>query len=252
MAQYAVNLSAVYGQLPLLERAAAARADGFTEAESWWEFGSAVPDPGQVDEYLGSIEANGLKLLAMNSYGGDGRIGETGIASLPDRDAEFRDNIAHLKDIAVRTGARKFNVTFGLLDARFSKAEQFDMAARQYEWAAQQMAEIGGTLLIEELSGKGGAYPFINGYDAHEFIETRLGDAPNVKLLFDTYHLAAAGADLLRSWRDLHEGVGHVQFADFPGRGKPGSGKIDFAAIERAILADGYRDQIVLEYLPVS
>ncbi len=250
MAKYAVNMASVYGRLPFLERAAAAKADGFTEAESWWEFSSPSPDPHEVDEFVNSLDASGVKLIAMNSYGGNGRIGETGIASLPDREAEFRDNITHLKDIAVRTGARKFNVTFGLLDPRYTKAEQFDMAQRQYDWAAHEMAEIGGTILIEELSGKNGAYPFVNGYDAREFIDTKLADLPNVKLLFDTYHLAADGADLLSSWRDLHEAVGHVQFADFPGRDKPGSGKIDFAAIERAISADGYSDQIVLEYIP--
>jgi hydroxypyruvate isomerase len=43
--------------------------------------------------------------------------------------------------------------------------------------------------------------------------------------------------------------VGHIQLADFPGRGAPGTGTIDFDAFLAAVEESGYRGCIGLEYL---
>jgi hydroxypyruvate isomerase len=233
-----------------LERAAAARADGFTEVESWWDFDNAAPDHEEMEAYIRTLKEQSLKLIAINSYGGNRRIGETGIASLPDRADEFRKSIASVKRVFALTGARKSNVAFGVRDLRWSQAEQLETGRLQYDWAARDMAELGATILIEPLSGmKDGSYPFVDGYDVRDFIEHDLGKPTNVKLLFDTYHLAVAGLDVVKAWSDLHDVVGHVQFADFPGRGAPGSGRLDFAALEAAMASDGYEGKAVLEYM---
>jgi hydroxypyruvate isomerase len=71
-----------------------------------------------------------------------------------------------------------------------------------------------------------------------------------VALLFDTFHLANNGEDLLgviREWASL---IGHVQLADSPGRGFPGTGGIDFAAVLNALWDAGYRGTVAAEYLP--
>ena len=45
-------------------------------------------------------------------------------------------------------------------------------------------------------------------------------------------------------------GIGHIQLADNPGRGEPGTGEINYAWLFRHIDALGYRGSIGCEYKP--
>jgi hydroxypyruvate isomerase len=44
--------------------------------------------------------------------------------------------------------------------------------------------------------------------------------------------------------------IGHIQFADCPGRGEPGTGKIDFAKIFQLLTSSDYPGWIGAEYKP--
>ena len=44
--------------------------------------------------------------------------------------------------------------------------------------------------------------------------------------------------------------IGHVQYADCPGRGAPGTGNIDLAAFVDALRAIGYSGAVGLEFDP--
>ncbi|WP_420174429.1 TIM barrel protein [Luteococcus sp. OSA5] len=246
-----VNLSTVYRGLPRDERPAAAVADGHRRAESWWDFDSATPARNELDGFLQAVSQSGLRLVAINSHGGDRDAGERGLACLPDRQEEFRDSIESVCRVAGATDARKFNVTFGQLDpSRWSEEEQLAVAEENYRWAASRVAEFGGTILIEALSREGnGGYPFHDGHDVQGFIRSRLADVDNVGLLFDTFHLAGNGVDILQAFRALVPVIRHVQLADWPGRGAPGTGGIDFTALETIIRSSGYQGDVALEYL---
>jgi hydroxypyruvate isomerase len=73
-----------------------------------------------------------------------------------------------------------------------------------------------------------------------------------VRLLFDAYHSATMGEQV----EDVLEGrihlVGHVQVADSPGRGEPGSGTIDWTHVMSTLRRVGYDGAIGLEYKPTS
>ena len=45
--------------------------------------------------------------------------------------------------------------------------------------------------------------------------------APNLKMMFDCYHVARTEGDLLTRLKDLGDLVGHIQFASVPDRGTP-------------------------------
>lgn len=246
-----VNLSTVYRGLPRDERAAAAAADGFTRVESWWDFSSAAPGKDEIDGFLTSLDAAGVELVAINSHGGDRDAGERGLASRPDRQEEFAQSIAGIVEMNRRTGARHFNVAAGNLDAdRWSREEQMSTAAERYTWACAQVDAFGGTILIEPLSLDGNPdYAFRTGHDVVSFIATHLPDVRNIGLLLDTFHLAAGGVDLVGAIDELGPHIRHVQFADFPGRGAPGTGDVDFAALSNALDRVGYTGDISLEYL---
>jgi hydroxypyruvate isomerase len=47
--RFAVNCSMLFTELPLLERAVAARAAGFDAVEFWWPFTEAAPGDREID-----------------------------------------------------------------------------------------------------------------------------------------------------------------------------------------------------------
>lgn len=69
-------------------------------------------------------------------------------------------------------------------------------------------------------------------------------------LLLDVYHVARGGDDPADAIARHGERIGHVQVSDHPGRGAPGTGQLDFAAIFERLAASGYDGAVGLEYEP--
>ena len=77
--------------------------------------------------------------------------------------------------------------------------------------------------------------------------------APNVGFLADLYHLAKMGEDVAESASPVRDRIMHVQVADPPGRGAPGTGTLDFEPGASPQLArDGYAGWVGLEYIPAD
>ena len=68
----------------------------------------------------------------------------------------------------------------------------------------------------------------------------------------DFYHMARQGLDLPDCIARLAGRIGHVQFADCPGRGAPGTGEVDFPAALQALKAGGYQGWLGAEYKRAS
>jgi len=75
-------------------------------------------------------------------------------------------------------------------------------------------------------------------------------DHPNLFLQFDFYHMAITEPDLVATIRRAGPRIGHVQFADTPGRHEPGTGTIDFARALAALKETGYVGAVSAEYRP--
>jgi len=75
-------------------------------------------------------------------------------------------------------------------------------------------------------------------------------NSPQVKILYDLYHSVAEGESPLAVFPEVVDRVGHVQLADFPRRGEPGSGGLDWASLLRAIGQAGYDGVIGVECHP--
>ena len=73
---------------------------------------------------------------------------------------------------------------------------------------------------------------------------------PNFSVQLDLYHMARQGLDPVDCISQLAGHIGHVQFADCPGRGAPGTGMIDFQSAMLALRASGYSGWIGAEYRP--
>ncbi len=99
----------------------------------------------------------------------------------------------------------------------------------------------------------------INTTDVPGFFVPRCGEAvdviravgaDNFGLQCDLYHAAMMGEDPAATFESFFADVRHVQFADAPGRGEPGTGKIDFPAMFALIDRLGYDGWVSAEYRP--
>ncbi|MFF7655589.1 hydroxypyruvate isomerase family protein [Streptomyces sp. NPDC007983] len=246
---YTVNLSILFTELPLLERPAAAKAAGFDAVEFWWPHTVAVPEDKDVDGFVRAVRDAGVQLTGLNFFAGDMPGGDRGLVSWPARSAEFRDNIDVTVAIGEQLGCRAFNALYGNRVEGADPAEQDALAAENLALAAEAAQRIGGTVLVEPVSGAP-AYPLLTAADAIGVIDRveRASGARNVRFLADLYHLAVNGDDVAGVIATHAKRIGHVQIADAPGRGAPGSGGLDLDGLLTGLEAAGYDGWVGLEY----
>jgi hydroxypyruvate isomerase len=247
---YDVNLSILFTELPLLERPLAAKQAGFDAVEFWWPWSVAVPSDAEVEEFATAITNAEVQLVGLNFFAGDMAGGDRGLVSWPARSGEFRDNIDVAVGLADRLGCRAFNALYGNRTDDSRPEEQDDLAAENLMLAAKAAQRLGGTVLVEPVSGAP-RYPLLTAADALKVIDrVSAEDVDNVRLLFDVYHLAVNGDDVDAAIDATVGRVGHVQIADAPGRNEPGTGTLDIDHYLGRLAATGYDGWVGLEYKP--
>ena len=252
MTRYDVNLSILFTELPLLERPAAARAAGFGAVELWWPFAVAVPPDRDVDALVAAVEGAGVRLVGLNFFAGDMAGGDRGLVSWPARAAEFRDNVEATVAIGDRLGCRAFNALYGNRVDEATPKEQDEVGTESLAYAAKAADRLGATVLVEPVSGPK-PYPLRTADDAVAVVErVRATGAGNVGFLCDLFHLANNGDDVDAAIARHADRVAHVQIADAPGRGEPGSGGLPLDRWLGELEKSGYAGYVGLEYKPTT
>lgn len=242
---WSAHLSMLFCELPAPERPAAAAAAGFRAVESWWP---------PTDDPLGWADAAaalGLSVPLLNCDAGDLRAGDRGFLNLPERRDDVRDALLRALAVARRCDAGALNVLPGLdTGDRPRRAQLADVASALRELVALA-GETGPLLLVEPINAHD-----VPGYlvptpaAAADLVEAVGSD--RVRILYDAYHAARAGGDPCRDVVELLPLIGHVQFADCPGRGAPGTGTLDLHALVDTLGGAGYEGAIGLEYDPAG
>ncbi|MEX5271418.1 hydroxypyruvate isomerase family protein [Kocuria sabuli] len=245
---YTVNCSILLTELPLLERPAAARSAGFDSVEFWWPFGTSVPADRDVDAFVRAIRDAGVQLSGLNFNAGDMPGGDRGLVSWPARSREFADNLDVVAGIGERTGCRAFNALYGNRQEGVDPSAQDELAVENLVRAGRAVAGLGGTVLLEPVSGAP-AYPLRTAQDALDVIATvRAAGTENVRLLADFYHLAVNGDDVDAVVEAHAAEFGHIQIADAPGRNEPGTGELPLQRWIARSRELGYPGLVGLEY----
>ncbi|MDH2428166.1 TIM barrel protein [Sphaerisporangium sp. TRM90804] len=249
--RFDVNLSILFTELPLLERPAAAAGAGFDAVELWWPFDRPDPPEPELDALRRSIQDAGVRLVALNFDAGDMAAGDRGLLSRPEGASRFLANVDVAAGLAGSLGCRVLNALYGNRGAGLTGAAQRELALSNLERAAAAARTVGATVVVEALnSHENPGYPITSSAAAFELIEQ--SGAENVAFLADLYHLHRMGEDVLALAGAHAERFGHVQIADDPGRGRPGTGSMPYHRILDRLWAAGYRGHVGLEYRPAG
>jgi hydroxypyruvate isomerase len=251
--KYLANCSMLFTELPLLQRPAAAKAAGFDAVEFWWPWpDQPVPADADVDAFVDAIRNAGVQLVGLNFFAGELAGPDCGVLSIPGRNKEFRDNIEVTVGIGERLGVPAFNALYGNRVDDATAEEQDALGRENLGLAADAAARIGATVLVEAVSGPK-PYPLRTADDAVAVVEAvRVAGHPNVAFLLDLFHLANNRDDLDAAIAKHTDVTAHVQIADCPGRGEPGSGNLDFDRLLGDLAARGYAGWVGLEYKPTT
>jgi hydroxypyruvate isomerase len=253
--RFNVNLSILFTELPLLERPAAARAAGFTAVELWWPWlDSPTPAQSELDSLRAAIEDAGVRLTGLNFYAGQLPGPDRGALSVPGEESErFRANIEVAADLAESLGCGALNALYGNRIDGVDPAEQDALALENLVLAARAASRIGAILLVEALNKvESPRYPLVSAPAAVEVVD-RVNEATgldNARFLMDLYHLSMNGEDLPSVIDRFAAKTGHVQIADNPGRGAPGTGTLPLADHLDRLRKAGYEGWVGLEYKP--
>ncbi|MFF3613130.1 TIM barrel protein [Streptomyces sp. NPDC002580] len=253
--RFNVNLSILYTELPLLERPAAAAAAGFGSVELWWPWvDSPTPARSELDALKRAIEDAGVRLRGLNLYAGQLPGPDRGALSIPGEESErFRANIDVASDFAGSLGCEALNALYGNRVDGVDPAEQDALALENLVLAARAADRIGAILLVETLNrAESPRYPLLSAPAGVGLVD-RVDEATglgNAKFLMDLYHLSMNGEDLPQAIAAYAGRTGHVQIADTPGRGAPGTGTLPLEDLLDQLAEAGYEGRVGLEYKP--
>jgi hydroxypyruvate isomerase len=250
---YLVNCSMLFTEQPLLERPAAARASGFDAIEFWWPWPEQpVPADADVDAFVRAIREAEVRLVGLNFFAGDLAGPDAGVLSIPNRSAQFRDNLDVAVGIGEQLDVMAFNALYGNRVDGVSPEQQDELARENLGRAADAANRIGAAVLVEPVSGPK-PYPLRTADDAVSVVEAvRAAGHENVGFLCDLFHLANNGDDVDAAIARHADITSHVQIADHPGRGEPGSGELDLDRHLRDLADRGYSGWVGLEYKPTT
>jgi hydroxypyruvate isomerase len=249
--KYLANCSMLFTERPLLERPRAAKDAGFDAIEFWWPWpDQPVPNDGEVDDFVSAVRDAGVQLVGLNFFAGDLAGPDCGVLSIPARAAQFRDNIDVAVGIGDQLGVTGFNALYGNRVDGVTDEEQDELAREQLQLAAGSAARIGATVLVESVSGPK-PYPLRTAADSAAVVQAvRDTGVANIGFLCDLFHLANNGDDVAKGIAAYVDLIAHVQIADCPGRGEPGTGSLDLDGLLGDLADRGYAGWVGLEYKP--
>ena len=105
------------------------------------------------------------------------------------------------------------------------------------------------TVLVEAISKTAHPGVFMDHVDMAAAVVESIA-SPHIRLLCDLYHMQENGGALVRSLTRYRDIIGHIHFADVPGRHEPGTGEIYFPALAACMENIGYRGMVGFALIP--
>ena len=243
MPKFAANLTMMFGELPFVERFAAARAAGFLGVEYLfpYEFESNL--------LAEQLRQHGLTQVLHNLPAGDWAAGERGIAILADRVDEFRDGVIRAVDYAKALKCTQLNCLVGIAPDGADHFALREVLTKNLRFAADVLKRHNIRLLIEPINTRDIPGFYLTGTaQAAQLIAYSGSD--NIFIQYDIYHMQVMEGDLAPTLKKHLDRIAHVQLADTPGRNEPGTGEINYPFLFRNLDEIGYGGWVGCEYKP--
>lgn len=243
MTKLAVNISMIFTEVPLIERFALAREQGFSHVEIQFPYELSIQEIQQ------QLEQHQLSLCLINVPAGDLMQGGDGLAGIPGQEIAFTQAVNLALQYATALNVPSINILAGKQPLDADLLPCLNTLANNLKYAVYKFSEHHIQPVFE----------MINGTDMPRFLVQNIAQAqemleavqhPALKMQFDCYHMAMMGENVLEALQENISDIGHIQFADCPNRHQPDTAKIDFQAIFDYLNHSNYTGFIAAEYKP--
>ena len=243
--RFSANVSILFKESSQLERFGRAAEAGFGAVEFWW------PTSEDLGEVEGAVKDAGLRVALFNFDAGDMASGDRGLVSDPSCEEQFRDNVPTALELARSLGCERLNALAGQEIPGMLREEQLALARRNVAFAADEARKVGIEVLVEAVNTfENGPYLLSTTEQVTGFV--RSVGRENVRVQHDLYHMQRMEGNLVATLREHIDVIGHVQAADSPGRGEPGTGEIHYPFVLAELENLGYDGYVGLEYNPAT
>lgn len=245
MLKFTANLSLLFTELDLIDRFKAAKDCGFDAVEI--QFPYSLP----AEQIKQTLQENQLRLVLFNVDADDLLQGGEGLASAPEKNDRFLQALQQTRIYAEILKPEVINI----LPGRCFKAEKTN------QYTTQFIKNLSKALNTFSPLGIKTAFEAINTQDMPNFIvhngQQMLDiinqiNHPMLYMQYDIYHMDMMNEDYIQFIIRNSNKITHIQFADVPGRGQPGTGLINFKQLFSCIQASNYTGWIGAEYNPVG
>jgi len=241
----AANLTMLFNEGDFLDRFEKAAQAGFRGVEFLFPY--AYPAQAIAEK----LDKHRLQLVLHNLPAGDWAGGERGIACHPGRRAEFEAGVKLAVDYARTLGVKQLNCLAGIVPRNADPEQARAVLVANLRFAAARLKEEGIALLIEPINTVDIPGFFLHGTrQARDIIRATGSD--NLFLQYDIYHMQRMEGELAATIEANLPLIRHIQLADNPGRGEPGTGEINYRYLLERLDAIGYDGWVGCEYKPRS
>lgn len=245
MPRLAANLTMMFNEVDFLDRFEAAAKAGFKGVEYLFPYDFSA------DDLKSRLDKFGLTQVLHNLPAGDWAGGERGIACHPDRVEEFKAGVDQAITYATALGCSQVNCLIGIPPEGIDAKTLEKTVVENLTYAAEKLKTAGITLLIEQINTRDIPGFYLCGtQQALDLIKATGSD--NIKVQYDIYHMQIMEGDLAPTLEKHLASIQHIQLADNPGRGEPGTGEINYPFLFSFLDKIGYDGWIGCEYKPVA
>lgn len=243
MMQLAVNLSMIFTEVPLIERFALAQAQGFKHVEIQFPYELSI------EQIQSQLTLHDLTLCLINVPAGDLMQGGNGLAGISGMELEFYRALEHAIQYATMLHVPRVNILAGKQPLDADLLPCLNTLAKNLKLACSMLSDHQIQPVIE----------MINDTDMPRFLVQNIAQAqdmleavchPALKIQYDCYHMAMMGENVFETLKENIADIGHIQFADCPGRHEPDTAHIHYAEIFQWLEQSSYTGYIGAEYTP--
>jgi hydroxypyruvate isomerase len=235
-----VNLEYMFAEAgeDLASRVRAAAAAGFDKAEMFWTHDK------DLAALSAALDETGVQLWTVLVDPRTTRLVEAGT-----HDA-WLDDVRRTVADAVRLGSPHVVVGSGPAVPYLKRPVQLGIVTEAVARAAEVAADADVTLLVEAVNTRMDHPGVLFSMTSDSLAVVQGVASSHVRLLYDLYHSVVEGEDPETVLPDVIDVVGHIQIADAPGRGEPGTGAIDWPATWDLFDRVGYTGVVGIECYP--
>ncbi len=245
MIKFTANLSLLFTELDFLDRFQAAKECGFDAVEIQFPY---LYSAKQIKQKL--VE-NDLKLILFNVDADDLLKGGEGLAAVPEKQEMFSKALEKSYAYAKILTPQVINILPGRCFENERIGDYLTMFKKNLSLSLDTFSPLGIKTVFEAVNTKD--MPNFIIHNSRQMLE--IIEQLNHSMLYmqyDIYHMEMMDENSGLFIDQYSDKIGHIQFADVPGRGQPGTGDVNFKKLFSTIEKSDFSGWVGAEYNPVG